>query len=155
MTKNLLAASTCALLFLATACGSGGGEGGGETPPPSSPAAEVAECLGQEKVRAKVDKAGATLVKAPNARDAVVVRFKGNVANVLFFKSKEIAATVKEKVRNEDLTNIEQEILIVFEKAPRAAQKEQIDDCLPDEEEQQSGEEKQGGEEKQSGGQGK
>lgn len=140
MTKNLLAASTCALLLLVSACGSGGGGGGGGTPPPASPAADVAECLGKEKVRARVDKAGATLVRAPKARDAVVARFKGNVANVLFFASKEDASDAKGQVKNEDLANIEEDILILFEKAPRPAQEEQIDDCLPDDEEQQKDE---------------
>lgn len=143
MTKNLLAASSCAVLLLASACGSGGGGGGGETPPPPSPAAEVAECLGEEKINAKVDKAGATLVRAPNARDAVVARFKGNVANVLFFASKELASEAKGKAKSEDLTNIEEDILVVFQKPPKGDQKEQIDDCLPDDEEQQQEDEQQ------------
>lgn len=137
MIKQLLTASTCSLLLFASACGSGGGGGGGEAPPPPSPAAEVVDCLKKEKVRARAGKSGARLVRAPNARDAVVVRFRGNTANVLFFASKEIAATVKEQVKNEDLANIEEDILIVFEKTPRGDQNEQVKDCLPEDQSQQ------------------
>jgi len=146
MTKKLLTAPICALSLLLPACG-GGGAGGGEggTPPsPSGDAAEVAECLGQERVRARADKAGATLVRAPSAQDAVVAEFRSNTANVFFFASKEAAADVKEQVRDEDLANIEEEILIVFENAPRGDQEEQIDDCLPeDPEDEQQKDEKQ------------
>jgi len=139
MTKKLLAASTCSLLLLAPACGSGGG--GGTSPPQASgPAPEVVECLAKDKVKAKADKAGATLVKAPKARDAVVAQFKGNTANILFFATQEDAAEAKGTIKAENRTNIEEEILIVFQKAPKASQEELIDDCLPEkkqEEEQQ------------------
>jgi len=131
MTKKLLAASTCSLLLLAPACGSGGG--GGTSPPQASgPAAEVVECLVKDKVKAKADKAGATLVKAPKARDAVVAQFKGNTANILFFAAPEDAVAAKATVKNEDRINIEEDIVIVFQKAPRANQEELIDDCLPE-----------------------
>ena len=132
MTKKLLAASTCSLLLLAPACGSGGGGGG--TPPPqaSGPAAEVVECLVKDKVKARADKAGATLVKAPKARDAVVAQFKGNTANILFFATQEDAADVKSTIKAENRTNIEKEILIVFQKAPKADQEELVNDCLPE-----------------------
>jgi len=134
MTKKLLAASTCSLLLLAPACGSGGGGGGGTPPPASGPAAEVVECLGKDKVKAKADKAGATLVKAPKARDAVVAEFKGNTANILFFATQDDAAEAKATITVEDRTNIEETILIVFQKAPKASQEELIDDCLPEKE---------------------
>ncbi len=132
MTKKLLAASTCSLLLLAPACGSG--DGGGGTPPPqaSGPAAEVAECLVKDKVEAKADKAGATLVEAPKARDAVVAQFKGNTANVLFFAAAEDAVEAKATVKDEDRINIEEDIVIVFQKAPRGKQEELINDCLPE-----------------------
>jgi len=141
MTTKLLAASTCSLLLLTSACGSGGG--GTPPPPSSSPAAEVVECLGKDKVNAKVDKAGAKLVRAPKAKEAVVVRLKGNTANVLFFESKNVAAGAKEQVKNEELVNIEEEILIVYQKTPKPAQEEQIDDCLPDDKEKQQKDEQQ------------
>ena len=141
MTTKLLAASTCSLLLLTSACGSGGG--GTPPPPSSSPAAEVVECLGKDKVNAKVDKAGAKLVRAPKAKEAVVVRFKGNTANVLFFASKEDASGVKGEAKNEDLVNIEEDILILFEKAPKPDQEEQIGDCLPDDKEKQQKDEQQ------------
>ena len=141
MTKKLLAAITCSLLLLAPACGSGAGAPPPQ--PPSSPAAEVVECLGKDKVNAKVDKAGAKLVRAPKAKEAVVVRFKGNTANVLFFESKNVAAEAKEQVKNEELVNIEEEILIVYQKTPKPAQEEQIDDCLPDDKEKQQKDEQQ------------
>ncbi len=136
MTKKLLAASTCSLILLAPACGSGGGGGG--TPPTqaSGPAAEVAECLVKDKVKARVDKAGATLVRAQTARDAVVAQFKGNTANILFFAAPEDAVEAKATVKDEDRTNIEEDILIVFQKAPRANQEELIDDCLPEKEQE-------------------
>ena len=134
MTKKLLAASTCSLLLLAPACGSGGGGGG--TPPTqaSGPAAEVAECLGKDKVKATAGKAGATLIDAPKARDAVVAQFKGNTANILFFATQDDAAEAKATITVEDRTNIEETILIVFQKAPKASQEELIDDCLPEKE---------------------
>jgi hypothetical protein len=144
MTEKLLAATSCSLLLLASACGSGGGGGTPPPPPqPSGPAAEVVECLGKDKVRAKVDKAGAKLVRAPKAQDAVVVRLKGNTANVLFFESKDLASDVKNQVKNESLVNIEQEILIVFQKVPKAAQEKQIEDCLPEDESDQQEDEQQ------------
>ncbi len=136
MTKKLLAASTCSLLLLAPACGSGGG-GGTQPPQASGPAAEVAECLVKDKVEAKADKAGATLVKAPKARDAVVAQFKGNTANILFFATQEDAAEAKGTIKAENRTNIEEEILIVFQKAPKANQEELINDCLPEKEQEE------------------
>ena len=147
MTKSFLTASTCALVLLASACGSGGGGGGGEggeTPPqPAGPAGEVAACLGKERIDARVDKAGATLVRAPNARDAVVARLGSNTANVLFFPSTEAAGKAKERVKNEALVNIEKEILIVFQKRPKADQEKQIKDCLPDDKKDQQKDEQQ------------
>ena len=136
MTKKLLTASTCSLILLAPACGSDGGGGG--TPPPqaSGPAAEVVECLEKDKVKAKADKAGATLVKAPKARDAVVANFKGNTANIVFFATQEDAAEAKGTIKAENRTNIEEEILIVFQKAPKATQEELINDCLPEKEQE-------------------
>jgi len=135
MTKKLLAASTCSLLLLAPACGSGGG--GGTSPPQASgPAAEVVECLVKDKVKAKADKAGATLVKAPKARDAVVANFKGNTANILFFATQDDAAEAKATVKAEDRTNIEVTILIVFRKAPKASQEKLIKNCLPEKEQE-------------------
>lgn len=136
MTKKLLAASTCSLLLLAPACGSGGG--GGTSPPETSgPAAEVAECLVKDKVRARADKAGATLIKAPKARDAVVAQFKGNTANVLFFAAPEDAVEAKATIKDEDRINIEEDIVIVFQKAPRGKQEELINDCLPEDEQEE------------------
>jgi len=134
MTKKLLAASTCSLLLLASACGSGGGG----TPPPqaSGSAAKVVECLGKDKVKAQAGKAGATLVKAPKARDAVVANFKGNTANILFFATQDDAAEAKATVKAEDRTNIEVTILIVFRKAPKASQEKLIKNCLPEKEEE-------------------
>ena len=136
MTKKLLAASTCSLLLLAPACGSGGGGGGGTPPQASGPAAEVVECLEKDKVKAKADKAGAKLVRAPKARDAVVAQFKGNTANILFFATQDDAAEAKATVKAEDRTNIEVTILIVFRKAPKASQEKLIKNCLPEKEEE-------------------
>jgi len=140
MTKKLLAAMTGSLLLIAPACGGGGGgdggdggDGGGTPPQPAGPAGEVAACLGKERIDARVDKAGATLVRAPNARDAVVARLGSNTANVLFFRSAEAAGKAKARVRNQDLANIEKDILIVFQRPPRGSQNDQVKDCLPGE----------------------
>ena len=136
MTKKLLAAMTGSLLLIAPACGSGGGgdggDGGGTPPQPAGPAGEVAACLGKERIDARVDKAGATLVRAPKARDAVVARLGSNTANVLFFPSAEAAGKAKKRVKNQDLVNIEKDILIVFQRPPKGNQNDQIKDCLPD-----------------------
>jgi hypothetical protein len=141
MTKSFLTASTCALVLLASACGSGGGGGGGEggeTPPqPAGPAGEVAACLGKEDIEAKVDKAGAKLVRAKGVRDAVVAKLGKNTTNILFFPSPDAASTVKEKVKNENLVNIERSILVVFSKVPKSEQKQTINDCLPDDKKDQ------------------
>jgi len=93
----------------------------------------VAACLGKERIDARVDKAGATLVRAPKARDAVVARLGSNTANVLFFPSAEDAGKAKERVKNQDLANIEKDILIVFQRPPRGSQNDQVKDCLPGE----------------------
>ena len=144
MTKSFLTASTCALVLLASACGSGGGGEGGETPPqPAGLAGEVAACLGKERIEAKVDKAGAKLIRAKGTRDAVVATLGGNTANILFFPSAEAASTAKEQVKNEALVNIEKEILIVFQKRPKADQEKQIKDCLPDDKKDQQEDEQQ------------
>jgi len=136
MTKKLLAASTCSLLLLAPACGSGG-DGGGTAPPQASgPAAKVVECLGKDKVKAKADKAGAKLIRAPKARDAVVAQLKGNTVNILFFATQDDASEAKATIKSEDRANIEKTILIVYQKAPKESQDKLIEDCLPDDEEE-------------------
>jgi len=96
----------------------------------------VAACLGKEDIEAKVDKAGAKLVRAKGVRDAVVAKLGKNTTNILFFPSPDAASTVKEKVKNENLVNIERSILVVFSKVPKSEQKQTINDCLPEEPEE-------------------
>ena len=127
--------------------------GGQEPPPTSGAAAEVVECLGQDRVRARADKEGATLAEAPSAQDAVIAELRGNVANIFFFADKDEASRVKATVRDEERTNIEEQILIVFERKATANQEEQIDDCLPEDEEEQEQDQGGGGQDQGGGGQ--
>jgi hypothetical protein len=137
MTKKLLAASICSLLLLAPACGSGG-DGGGTAPPQASgPAAKVVECLAKDKVKANVDKAGAKLIRAPKARDAVVAQLKGNTVNILLFAEPDDASETKAQIKDEDRVNIEKANLIVYQKAPTEKQDKLIEDCLPKDKEEE------------------
>jgi hypothetical protein len=127
MTKSVLATSISAILLLG-ACGSG------EQPaaPPTAQTSEVLECLKKDKVPAQADRAGATLVRAPQAKEAIVAKPRANTVNILFFAVKDEAQRVKEQVGDEDRVDIEETTLVVYEKAPQSKVEETVKDCLPE-----------------------
>lgn len=134
MTKSVLATSISAI-FLLGACGSG------EQPaaPPTAETAKVVECLKKDKVPARVDKAGATLVRAPRAKEAIVATPRANTVNILFFATKDEASQIKEQVRDEDRVDIEETTLVVYQKAPQSKVEETVKDCLPERQAEEQG----------------
>ncbi len=145
MTKRLVVASVGALLALA-ACGGGedGGGGGGGGEPGGATAAnpqDVATCLSREKQPAKIDKAGARLLRAPKATDAIVAGRGKDEANIIFFRTEEEASTAKDRIRDSKRVNLEQAVLIVFARDPDNDLKNTIEDCLPGDPEKEREEE--------------